>query len=189
MKLITCVSKGDDDSVFQLGPRIFTLQCVSSQLPRLHCLAEPPFQVQMQHPEQLEDWPDRESIPPSSGTPALRSRHRASPGAAYIHPQPERCQSGQGGEHPSGQRDRQACLPCWDVPGTRSLSRVPVLTHLPPFHQPGTSQPFGWLSAPQPGPALGAEAHPAQPEQQPRGREGHEAAALTYPAVRPPYVL
>lgn len=44
MKLITCVGKRDDDSVLQLGPRIFTLQHVSSQLPRLHRLAEPPSQ-------------------------------------------------------------------------------------------------------------------------------------------------
>lgn len=69
------------------------------------------------------------------------------------------------------------------------LCANPVLAHLRPFHQPETPQPFGWLSAPQPGPALGAEARPAHPEQQPWGWEGCGAASLTYPAVRPPYVL
>lgn len=32
----------------------------------------------------------------------------------------------------------------------------PALTHLRPFHQPETPQPFGWLSALQPGSALGS---------------------------------
>lgn len=64
-KLITRVSKQDDDSVLQLGSRIFTLQCVSSQFPSQ--AAQPPFQG-LQHPEQLEDWSNRESIPPSLGT-------------------------------------------------------------------------------------------------------------------------
>lgn len=76
MKLITHVSKQDDDSVLQLGSRIFTLQCVSSQFPSQ--AAQPPFQG-LQHPEQLEDWSKRESIPPSLGTLALCSRHLVLP--------------------------------------------------------------------------------------------------------------
>lgn len=71
MKLITRVSKRDDDPILQLEPHIFTLQRVPSQRLRLCCLAEPTFQRPMQHPEQLEAWLDRESIPPSPETPAL----------------------------------------------------------------------------------------------------------------------
>lgn len=72
MKLIIHVNKEDDDSVLQLGSHIFTLQCVSSQFPSL--AAQLPFQG-LQHPEQLKDWSNRESIPPSLETLAQCSRH------------------------------------------------------------------------------------------------------------------
>lgn len=127
MKLITHVSKGDDDPILQMEPHIFTLQCISKQCPRLCCLAEPTFQGPMQHPEQLEDWPDRENIPPSPETPALHSRHCTSLGAAHIHPQPECCQSDQREERFRSQRDGQVYLAHWDVPRTESSSQVPTL--------------------------------------------------------------
>jgi len=89
---------------------------------------------------------------------------------------------------PEGQAGVFATLGC-----TKDRALIPraspAPTHLRPFQQLETPQPFGWLLAPQPGAALGAQPCPAHPEQQRRGREGRGAAALTYPAVRPPYVL
>jgi len=80
MKLLTRVSKRDNDSALQLGPHIFTVQRVYSQLPRLQRLAEPLFQGQTENPEQLEDWPKRESIPPSLGPlPCAPGTTRAPP--------------------------------------------------------------------------------------------------------------
>lgn len=190
VKLITRVSKWDDDLVLQLGPCIFTLQCISSQLPKLHCLAEPLFQGKMQHPEQLEDWPNREGILSSLGTPVLRSRHHASPGAAHVHPQPEHCQSSRGGERSLARGTGRCVCHVGMCQGPRAHPRCQscsdTSSSLPPAKDPAALRLA--LSTPA-CTSSGAEAHPAHLEQQLQGQEGRGAAALTYPAVRPPYVL
>lgn len=131
--------------------------------PRLYCLAERPFQSSWRTgPMGRASQPAWRPLPCAPGT--------AQP-LCCPHPHhPKHCQSSQGGEQFCSQRCVRHTGTCQ---GWRAhLHAHPALTHLCPFHQLETLQPFGWLSAAQPGQALGAEAHPVCLEQQLWGRMG-----------------